>query len=73
MVEQALNVCQTTTVQDAWQRGQEIVVHGWVYGLQNGLLEDLPMTVTAQDDIGAVYAKALAAVYERYAAPKTAG
>ena len=73
VVEQALNVCQTTTVQDAWQRGQEIVVHGWVYGLQDGLLEDLQMTVTALDDIGAVYAKALAAVYERHAVSKTAG
>ena len=41
VVEQALNVCQTTVVQDAWQRGQEIVVHGWVYGLHNGLLKDL--------------------------------
>jgi hypothetical protein len=38
VVEQALNVCQTTIVQDAWQRGQEVVVHGWVYGLHNGLL-----------------------------------
>ena len=39
VLEQALNVCQTTVVHDAWQRGQEVVVHGWVYGLHNGLLE----------------------------------
>ena len=67
VVEQALNVCQTTVVQDAWQRGQELVVHGWVYGLQNGLLQDLAMTVSRLDDTGVAYEAALAAVYARYA------
>lgn len=66
VVEQALNVCQTTVVQDAWQRGQEVVVHGWVYGLHNGLLEDLAMTVGGPDDVTPAYEKALAAVRERY-------
>ena len=55
-VEQALNVCQTTVVQDAWQRGQEVVVHGWVYGLHNGLLKDLKMTVSRLDDAGGLRA-----------------
>ena len=54
VVEQALNVCQTTVVQDAWQRGQEIVVHGWVYGIGNGLLEDLEMSVGRLDDAAPV-------------------
>ena len=67
VVEQALNVCQTTIVQDAWARGQEVIVHGWVYGLQNGLLEDLHMTVSRLDDAGTTYAAALAAVTARYA------
>jgi carbonic anhydrase len=66
VVEQALNVCQTTIVQDAWHRGQQVVVHGWVYGLHNGLLEDLTMTVTCSDDVLAAYEKALAAVRERH-------
>jgi len=66
VVEQALNVCQTTVVQDTWRRGQELVVHGWVYGLHNGLLQDLAMTVTGHDDVTAAYEKALAAVRERY-------
>jgi carbonic anhydrase len=66
VVEQALNVCQTTIVQDAWQRGQEVVVHGWVYGLHNGLLEDLTMTVGGPDDVMPAYEKALAVVRERY-------
>src|SRR3954470_15229271 len=62
VVEQALNVCQTTIVQDAWQRGQEVVVHGWVYRLHNGLLKDLAMTVSRLDDAGAAYDEALASV-----------
>jgi carbonic anhydrase len=67
VVEQALNVCQTTIVQDAWQRGQEIVVHGWVYGLHDGLLRDLAITVSRIDDAGAAYEAALAGVRARYA------
>ncbi len=66
VVEQARNVCQTTVVQDAWQRGQQLVVHGWVYGLHNGLLEDLGMTVSAISDLGPVYERALAGVRSRY-------
>ena len=68
VVEQALNVCQTTVVQDAWQRGQEVVVHGWVYGLQDGLLEDLKMTVGALDDVVGAYESALAGVRDRHTA-----
>jgi carbonic anhydrase len=67
VVEQALNVCQTTIVQDAWQRGQEIVVHGWVYRLHDGLLKDLAITVSSLADTGAAYEAALAGVRERYA------
>ena len=66
VVEQARNVCQTTVVQDAWQRGQEVVVHGWVYGLHNGLLEDLTMSVSAGDDLGQTYRQAIATVQARY-------
>jgi carbonic anhydrase len=66
VVEQALNVCQTTVVGDAWQRGQEVVVHGWVYGLHNGLLKDLSMTVTAPDDVTPAYEHAISAVKTRY-------
>ena len=41
VAEQVANVCQTTVLQDAWMRGQEVTVHGWVYGLSDGLLRDL--------------------------------
>jgi carbonic anhydrase len=44
VIEQVVNVSRTTIVQNAWQRGQELVVHGWIYGLQDGLLRDLDIT-----------------------------
>jgi len=66
VLEQARNACQTTVVQDAWARGQEVVVHGWVYGLHNGLLEDLRITVAAADQLAAAFQKALSAVKARY-------
>jgi carbonic anhydrase len=72
VVEQALNVCQTTVVEEAWQRGQDVVVHGWVYGLHNGLIEDLKMTVSGPADLAAAYDAALAAVHARYADDETA-
>src|SRR5918995_554954 len=43
VIEQVVNVCQTTVLQDAWARGQSVTVHGWVYSLQDGLLRDLKM------------------------------
>src|SRR5256885_1076900 len=45
VVEQVLNVCQTSAVQEAWERGQALSVHGWVYDVRDGLLRDLGMTV----------------------------
>ena len=72
VVEQARNVCQTTIVQDAWARGQEIVVHGWFYGLGNGLLQDLKMTVAGADELAAAYDRAIAAVHGRYAVAEDA-
>lgn len=65
VIEQARNVCQTTVVQDAWARGQELVVHGWFYGLHNGLLKDLLMTVSRPEELDSAYAQALAAVHAR--------
>ena len=60
VVEQVLNVCQTTVVQDAWERGQELSVHGWVYGLKDGLLNDLEVTVTAGHELAPRMAARLA-------------
>ena len=46
VVEQVVNVSQTTIVEDAWARGQELTVHGLVYGLEDGLLRDLGVSVS---------------------------
>ncbi|MBA4343591.1 MAG: carbonate dehydratase [Methylibium sp.] len=70
VLEQARNACQTTVVQDAWARGQEIVVHGWVYGLHNGLLEDLRITVAAPEQLSQAFQRALSSVKQRYQAAR---
>lgn len=62
VIEQAANVCQTTIVRDAWERGQQVAVHGWIYGLQDGLLRDLNMTITTPKETVPLYQAALAAL-----------
>lgn len=69
VLEQALNVCGTTVVQDAWTRGHAVVVHGWVYGLHNGLLVDMQINAAAAADIAPAYERALAALRQRYGLP----
>ena len=61
VIEQVVNVCQTTVVQQAWERGQELAVHGWIYGLEDGLLRDLHICVTCQDEVSASHRSAIAA------------
>jgi carbonic anhydrase len=51
VLEQAVHVCETTIVQDAWRRGQPLAVHGWIYGLEDGLLRDLSFCVDAPDEL----------------------
>lgn len=65
VIEQVVNVSHTTIVQDAWARGQEIDVHGWIYGLSDGRLRDLAMVVQRPDELAAVYANALEACVNR--------
>jgi carbonic anhydrase len=60
VVEQVANVCQTTIVRDAWERGQELNIHGWVYGLKDGLLRDLHITASTTAEADAAYRAALA-------------
>ncbi len=59
IVEQVRNVCQTTIVQDAWQRGQSLSVHGWVYGLGDGRLKDLEMSTSSLAELGPAYTRAI--------------
>ncbi len=62
VIEQVVNVCQTTIVQDAWARDQELSVHGWIYSLADGLLRDLDVCVTCPDEMRATYAEARQAI-----------
>ncbi len=60
--EQVINVAQTTAVQNAWERGQPLTLHGWIYSLKDGLLRDLNMTMSQADDL-TKKAKQLGAIY----------
>ena len=55
VIEQTWNVCHTTIVQDAWEEGHELSVHGWIYGLKDGLLRDLNLCITGPDDLSEIY------------------
>jgi carbonic anhydrase len=61
VIEQVLNVSRTTIVQSAWERGQELAVHGCIYGLNDGLLRELDICITCQDELAAKYRDAVAA------------
>ncbi|HRO36343.1 carbonate dehydratase [Thauera sp.] len=62
VIEQVANVVQTVVVQDAWRRGQRLTVHGWIYGLQDGLIRDLGVNVSRHDDLMPRYVAALEAL-----------
>lgn len=61
-LEQAVNVCQSTLLRDAWSRGQAVAVHAWVYSLRDGLAHDLGLNVSATADLDAQYPPALARI-----------
>ncbi len=60
VVEQVVNVCQTTVLREAWSRGQEISVHGWIYGIRDGLVRDLGIDIEGERQIAEQYREALA-------------
>ncbi len=51
VIDQVVNVCETTIVQDAWERGQELTIHSWVYSLEDGLVRDLGLAVGSADEL----------------------
>ncbi|MCA9159715.1 MAG: carbonate dehydratase [Planctomycetales bacterium] len=55
VVEQAKNVCYSTVVQEAWQHGRELAVHGWIYAVKDGLLRDLNVTISGTTEIADAY------------------
>ena len=61
VIEQVVNVCQTTIARDVWERGQELAIHGWIYGLEDGLLRDMNITVTGLHETAAAYQAAISA------------
>ena len=62
VVEQVANVCQTTIVREAWEHGQELAVHGWIYGLQDGLLRDLNIAATSAQEVDLNYQAAISSI-----------
>jgi len=60
VIEQVLNASRTTIVQNAWERGQELAVHGLIYGLEDGLLRELDICITNQDELSEKYRDAIA-------------
>ncbi len=61
-IEQLVNVAQSTVLQDAWLRGQDVSLHAWVYGLEDGLLQDLHLTVGGNEELEALYPQAVSGV-----------
>ncbi len=59
VIEQVVNVCETTIVQDAWSRGQDLTVHGWAYRLETGLVNDLGMSISSTEEMNVRYVKSL--------------
>ena len=67
-IEQAVNVCHSTIVREAWDRGQELAVHAWIYGLDNGHIADLGLDVRGNEQLPAAYAGVLASLAQRWSA-----
>lgn len=62
VISQAVNVCHSTVVRQAWARGQALTVHAWIYGLSDGLLQDLGFAVAGEPELDASHARAVARV-----------
>ena len=61
VIEQVGNVCQTTIMRDAWERGQPVTVHGWIYGLKDGLIRNLGLEISSAAEFEEQYRDSLAA------------
>lgn len=51
VIEQVNNICQTTVVQNAWKNRQDLTIHGWIYGIKDGILQDLNVCITGPEDV----------------------
>jgi carbonic anhydrase len=59
VIEQVCDVSETTIVERAWEQGQELSIHGWVYDISDGLLQDLRMSVSSREEVGKIYSEAI--------------
>ena len=73
VIEQVMNVSHTTVVQDAWTREQPLTLHAWVYGLSDGLLHDMHMTVSGSEEADAAHAAAIRRVEAKWRGSATPG
>lgn len=62
VIEQAMNVCETTVIREAWARGQDVRVHGWIYGLKDGLVRNLRMEAGSEAELQGAYDTALSSL-----------
>ena len=62
VIEQVVNVAQTTIIQEAWERGQTLSIHGWTYALADGLVRDLGTTLTKHSETASTYQRAIEAL-----------
>ena len=59
VIEQVVNVCVSTVMVDAWAKGQKVSIHGWAFGVHDGLLQDLKMTISSPAELDALYRAAV--------------
>ena len=67
VIEQVVNVCVSTVMTDAWAKGQAVSVHGWSYGVHDGLLQDLRMTISDPEQLESLYQDAVRGVMAKHA------
>lgn len=65
IIEQVHNVCHTTVLQEAWNRGQEVTIHGWIFGLDDGIVSDLKVSISSGHQHHEIYSAAIAALKDR--------
>jgi carbonic anhydrase len=64
VIHQVLNVAQSTVMQDAWARGQAVSLHGWIYGVHDGVLHDLLITLSEPANVLEAYKAAVSAIFQ---------
>jgi carbonic anhydrase len=69
VIEQVMHVCHSTVLKDAWHRGHAITVHGWIYGVHDGLLLDLQMGTQSLAEVEGLYDAAVTQIFKKNRAP----